>query len=92
MKKVRLNGYFMTTRERAHRHLRRRLRLPDYYGNNLDALYDCLGDVGEPTEIVLKHAARLDRIPDDYGKRLVAVLVAASAVNPNLTVEVRPGR
>ena len=53
MKKVRLNGYFMTTRERAHRHLRRRLRLPDYYGNNLDALYDCLGDVGEPTEIEL---------------------------------------
>ena len=34
-------------RTRAHAYLKEALRLPDYYGKNLDALYDCLGDIGE---------------------------------------------
>ena len=36
-------------RTRAHAYLKEALRLPDYYGKNLDALYDCLGDIGEET-------------------------------------------
>ena len=39
-----LNGKRMDTRDHAHAHLARRLRLPVYYGNNLDALNDCLTD------------------------------------------------
>ena len=40
-------------RTRAHAYLKEALRLPDYYGKNLDALYDCLGDIGEETVIVV---------------------------------------
>jgi len=29
---------------------------PSYYGRNLDALYDCLGDIFEETAIVVLHA------------------------------------
>lgn len=32
--------------------------LPDYFGNNLDALYDALSDIGEPMEIIWKNSQK----------------------------------
>ena len=40
-------------KERGHDYLMEMLNFPDYYGKNLDALYDCLCEIGEDTEIVL---------------------------------------
>ena len=45
-------------RTRAHAYLKEVLQLPDYYGKNLDALYDCLGDIAEETVIVVPEAIR----------------------------------
>ena len=39
--------------EESHDYLIRKLDLPDYYGRNLDALYDCLTDIGVETQIEL---------------------------------------
>ena len=39
----------------GHDYLKKSLNFPDYYGKNLDALYDCLTDIGVDTEIVLKN-------------------------------------
>jgi len=75
----------MYTREDAHAHLSRRLRLPDYYGNNLDALNDCLGEIAEPTRILLRNAACLRESLGGYGERLIAVLIDAAKRNPNIT-------
>lgn len=79
-----LNARRMTTREEAHAHLKERLKLPDWYGRNLDALHDCLNEIGEPTRIVLHFAARLDHLPDGYGAKLLRVLRQASEENPNI--------
>ena len=38
---------YFKTKEKAHIYLKQVLRLPSYYGNNLDALYDCLTDIQE---------------------------------------------
>lgn len=38
----------------AHEILAQELGFPEYYGANLDALEDCLGDICKPTRIVLK--------------------------------------
>ena len=89
MRKRRLNGLFMTTKERAHRHIKRRLRLPDYYGCNLEALCDCLTEIGEPTEITLRHAAYMRRRLGEYGVRLLSALLACTNENPRLQVCVR---
>ncbi len=89
MHKRRLNGLFMTTKERAHRHIKRRLCLPDSYGCNLDALCDCLGEIGEPTEITLRHAAYMHRRLGEYGVRLLSALIACSGENPRLHIRVR---
>lgn len=37
----------------GHDYLKEALSFPDYYGKNLDALYDCLCEIGVETEIIL---------------------------------------
>ena len=84
-----LNGKRMDTREHAHTHLARRLRLPSYYGNNLDALNDCLGEIAEPTRILLRNASHLRESLGEYGGRLIAVLVEAAEQNHSITFVLR---
>lgn len=40
-------------KEKGHDYLKEVLNFPDYYGKNLDALYDCLTEIGVETEITL---------------------------------------
>lgn len=40
-------------KERGHDYLKEAFDFPDYYGKNLDALYDCLCEIGVETEIVM---------------------------------------
>ena len=42
-----LDGNNITNRETLHDTLATSLQLPDWYGRNLDALYDCLLDIRE---------------------------------------------
>lgn len=37
----------------GHDYLKEALNFPDYYGKNLDALYDCLCEIGIETDITL---------------------------------------
>ena len=45
-------------KEEGHDYLMRALNLPDYYGKNLDALYDCLTEI--ECEIELVNADEVD--------------------------------
>ena len=45
MKQVILDGSAITTRTQFHDAVAQQLQLPEWYGRNLDALYDCLGEV-----------------------------------------------
>ena len=45
-------------KERGHDYLMEALSLPDYYGKNLDALYDCLTEM--ECEIELTNASEVD--------------------------------
>ena len=51
--KVTLREAELQTPEQTHERLARKLGFPEYYGHNLDALEDCLGDIGRPTRIVV---------------------------------------
>lgn len=83
-----LNGRRMDTREHAHAHIKRRLRLPDWYGNNLDALCDCLGEINEPSVILVRYATTLREALGEYGGKLLSVLSAMTGENPNITLVV----
>ncbi len=57
-KKITVDARQLLTREQAHRYLKEQFGFPEYYGGNLDALNDCLGEIGE-AEIVFKNASLL---------------------------------
>ena len=46
-----LDGKRMGDREALHAELKEKLGLPSYYGGNLDALNDCLGERTEPVNL-----------------------------------------
>ena len=48
-----LDAKLLTDKEEAHKYLAQLLEFPDYYGNNLDALADCLGQMNEITFHIL---------------------------------------
>lgn len=56
MKRIALDGRYLQSRAEAQAYLARVLGAPEYYGMNLDALADCLGEIGADTEIVLLHS------------------------------------
>lgn len=49
MKKILLDLNLIKTRDQLHDYLALTMEFPDYYGRNLDALYDMLTDITEDT-------------------------------------------
>ena len=52
MRKLTLDCSQISTKIGLHLQLTELLDLPEYYGNNLDALFDALGDIAEDLNIV----------------------------------------
>ncbi|MDP3448882.1 MAG: barstar family protein [Eubacteriales bacterium] len=90
-KRLVFNAKRMTTRALAHAHLKQRLKLPDWYGSNLDALNDCLSEIGQPTRIIVRCMPHLEQALGEYGVRLIQVLQKAAAENKNLRLTLRIG-
>ena len=82
----RINCATVTDRKDFHRILAQTLAFPDWYGHNLDALYDCLTDISQPTHLILENWDPLS--PACRGFR--AVLDEAELENPVLTVTCIP--
>ena len=90
MKKITLHAEHMDTKEKLHAYLKQELDFPDYYGENLDALYDCLTDIQEPTTVSIPHSIEHEEGGlGDYGKMLMRVFCDAAEANPHLHVKVK---
>ena len=74
-----LDAARMTDKASSHAYLRAALALPDHYGANLDALYDCLTDLSEG-EI---HFVNLEAA-GPYFEKILPVFRDAEAENPRL--------
>ena len=66
-------------KEALHDYLTDALCLPDYYGRNLDALYDCLTEFPE-CEIIITDTGTLD----EYIALIMDVFSEAAEDNPNI--------
>ena len=77
---ITLDAAMLRERLPAHDYLKEALALPDYYGRNLDALYDCLTELDE-TEIQF---VNLDAAGDSYFSRVLSVFQEAREENPRL--------
>lgn len=86
METVVLDGERMLNRRAAHDHLTEQLGLPDYYGRNLDGLYDLLTERDVPTRLVVRHRETIESWLGDYGTALCQTLEDADRANPRLEV------
>jgi ribonuclease inhibitor len=84
MKTIVLDARDMQDRISAHTYLADRLSLPAYYGRNLDALYDCLTEISEPTNLVLYRFPDLAASPDSYLSKITRILKKAAEQNQRL--------
>ena len=83
-----LDGNTILDREMLHDTLTADLRLPAWYGRNLDALYDCLTDVQEETIEILRDQAALEGHLGGYGRRFMKLLEEVSLENPHIRLEI----
>ena len=69
-----------------HKYLHTALALPEYYGANLDALYDCLTEIAESTELVVPKKVADEAYLGWYGQQFLQMLEDAAAENEALRV------
>ena len=81
-----LDGRKMTDKITLHQYLKEQCKFPEYYGNNLDALYDVLTDREEPLEIQLLHADEMQQVLCGYGEAFIETLQDACANSPKVTL------
>ncbi len=82
MKEITVSCAGIETRQQLHSLLKEALNFPDWYGNNLDALHDLLGELHGQTHLILEEFSQLP--PFAAGFRMV--LNDAEEENPDLFV------
>ena len=90
MNKIELDYTKMTTRENIHKYLAKLFSFPSYYGRNLDALYDCLCEIDEDTQIILDKDTIYAMIDNTYAYKVLIVFGKACEDNPHLNILFRP--
>ncbi|MBO5141297.1 MAG: barstar family protein [Peptococcaceae bacterium] len=81
-----LDGTVLTSKEELHNTIFYQLALPDYYGRNLDALWDVLSTWSAPLRIEVTHTELLKMHLADYADALLELLRDAAAENNTVTL------
>ena len=68
-------------KEELHSYLKKKMKFPDYYGENLDALFDCLTDISTATAVDIKYDA-----DNELQRAVLAVFSDAVSQNTHLAI------
>ena len=83
-----LDGTVLESKEELHNTVFYQLALPDYYGRNLDALWDVLSTWSKPLSIEVTNTAQLKVNLGDYADALLDLLRDAEAENKKITCNI----
>lgn len=87
MKTITLCGTEISDIADVHRFFAGALDFPDWYGNNLDALHDCLTDLREDVTVVITEKAALSEALGVRYRRFIKALTHAAEENEHLKLE-----
>jgi ribonuclease inhibitor len=85
-KKIYLDADRLKNRKDMHDYLEKAFDFPFWFGYNLDALYDCLSEVKEDTDIILDQANATKICQDPYAYRVLLTLSDGIEENPHLRI------
>lgn len=86
MAEITLDGLELQSMEEVHDLFAQALNLLEWYGRNLDALFDCLTDAREPVAVRLLHEDELRERLGRGGGALIRLLRRAAEESPNVTL------
>lgn len=79
---ITLDAAKLQTKQEAHEYLKAQMAFPDYYGKNLDALFDCLTELDDTTvEFV-----NIEGAGDTYFAKILQVFQEAAEDNRRLHI------
>ncbi len=77
----------VTDKQQLHSLLAKEISFPEWYGGNLDALYDCLTGVFEKTDITIRNFDLLEERLGQYALSFRKVMLKADEDNERVTVK-----
>ena len=80
----------VTNKEEFHEAFARQLPLPEYYGKNLDALYDVLTEYGEDWTIIIYNIKGFEETEPQYAASFIKMLSRAAKECPFLKIKIFP--
>ena len=86
MKEITIDCRGFVPRSDLHRAFAEALSFPDHYGNNLDALHDCLTEIAEPTRIRLLNWAAAEETLGNYARSAKRAILDAAIRNTDLAI------
>jgi len=87
MKEYILDGNMMKDKESTHLYLKEVFKFPEYYGKNLDALYDLLTEMGD-VKITIKNSKQIKNYLSEYGEDLIKTFLNASNLYEDIVVNI----
>lgn len=83
-----IDGTQIASVAQLHTVLAQKLSFPAWYGNNFDALSDCLTDIATPVQIQIVHLAQLKSHLGTAADILLHICHRAAVENANLEIQV----
>lgn len=87
MNKIKIDCKMIKDKEGLHEKLKHCFDFPNYYGKNLDALWDELTMINESTEVQLLHFETLVKRLGSYGESVIKTFDEAQNENENIKIE-----
>lgn len=84
--RIELDCAQLIDRKQTHDYLKIKFGFPDYYGRNLDALYDLLSSSDAAYEISVINREVIEANLGGYGSALLAAIEEAAEDNPKVTL------